>query len=375
MFLFSLICVDMIFYPGVSIESYPFHQKHINIADQTFTCYDHSKVIPLSKLNDHHRDCDDGSDELGTAEGPEDIPFFCKNTPYISQFVNRSQVGNGECICCDGSDEMFNPNVQCPNTCAELDKPRHLLLNKLKGVYYNGIKHKSIAESEGYRLFNRTQKTIHDYSDRINKLQKEIELIQENSTLMEMLPIAQQYPIIAKLWKLLFFIKNDDLTYSDVFNGAQGKINNLERKINNYNNSIQAIQSKYAIIKEHDLPIQFTPLVNVSFPWKEYNMLLFKEFFKGQTSIGKFKAFNEDSRTIFYEDGEYCPEINEGMKTIVNLECWNEGLLFEVVEKSKCLYEARVGTQEVCDAKDLMMLSNMTHKELIALKERNGFRK
>ena len=82
----------------------------------------------LGRIGDGYCDCDDGSDEWGSAacagrgveDGTAKALFECPQAGHRPTTVFTSRVGDGVCDCCDGFDEAANPNAQCVNTCAEL---------------------------------------------------------------------------------------------------------------------------------------------------------------------------------------------------------------------------------------------------------------
>ncbi len=82
----------------------------------TFACFDGSKSVPFTRVNDDYCDCADGSDEPGTSACASG-KFFCLNRGHESKRIHSSQVDDGVCDCCDGSDEASMP---CGNTCREL---------------------------------------------------------------------------------------------------------------------------------------------------------------------------------------------------------------------------------------------------------------
>lgn len=97
----------------------------------SFQCFDGSKTIPFSAVNDDICDCPDGSDEPGTpacstlrngvvARLPDGWLFQCTNKGFSEQKISHSYVNDGICDCCDGSDEL-NSGVSCPNRCAEVE--------------------------------------------------------------------------------------------------------------------------------------------------------------------------------------------------------------------------------------------------------------
>jgi protein kinase C substrate 80K-H len=97
---------------------------------ETFSCINgKGSGIPANFVNDDYCDCEDGSDEPGTAactylgdRFPAQLRFQCTNEGYDKQQLFHSRVNDGICDCCDGSDEFLTAEqggVSCPNTCAE----------------------------------------------------------------------------------------------------------------------------------------------------------------------------------------------------------------------------------------------------------------
>lgn len=371
--LFLLSVVDNYFL-GVPFKNYIHHSSHIDRTKELFTCYDNSSVIPLSKLNDHHRDCLDGSDELGTPEGPSDIPFYCENKPYIPIEINRSMVSDGVCDCCDGSDEYFNEKtIQCKNTCEELNKPRYLLLNEIKGIFFNGMTHRRVLLSGGNRLLNRSKEMIERYEQDIKETQDQIDYLLDVEKSAHEPSISERYPLLVRLWEKLFLI-DDKVTFGEVFDGIHGRVSNLRHHIENFQNKITNLRTKYSIITEHNLPVQFAPLLNVSFPYKEYDFRFLIEMFKGTTSLGKFSHYDEEHQIIFLDHGDICSETNEPFRTDVYLECWFEGMVFDVTEASPGYYKVQVGTQEVCDFPDIVRITQLTYDQLKEFARKHNYK-
>jgi hypothetical protein len=85
-----------------------------------YTCDGGATKLAKNQVNDDFCDCDDGSDEPGTAACATvaaKASFFCRNDGFASATVFASRVNDGVCDCCDGSDE-WKGGAACSNTCA-----------------------------------------------------------------------------------------------------------------------------------------------------------------------------------------------------------------------------------------------------------------
>eukprot|EP00041_Stephanoeca_diplocostata_P014987 m.283506 g.283506 ORF g.283506 m.283506 type:complete len:250 (-) comp19880_c0_seq9:966-1715(-) len=113
---------DHIDAPLMARGANPSQAAAFRIAQNTssFSCFDGSKIIPWSAVNDDYCDCpEDGSDEPGTAACQRGH-FFCPHEVVPEASVLPSyNVNDNFCDCCDGADEWAIGSVQCPNTCSE----------------------------------------------------------------------------------------------------------------------------------------------------------------------------------------------------------------------------------------------------------------
>ena len=127
--------------PGVSpAEETRYH-------GQVFVCEEGSTKLPSTAVNDDFCDCDDGSDEPGTAAcAQSDRWFYCPNEGGNARYVYPSRVGDGICDCCDGSDEWQRPN-SCRNVCAEQGRERKARLEQRRAEMQRGIEMRKAALS------------------------------------------------------------------------------------------------------------------------------------------------------------------------------------------------------------------------------------
>lgn len=117
---------------GVPLTKRPFYEE-----GKPFTCLDGTRTIPFNRVNDDYCDCQDGSDEPGTAACPNGH-FHCTNAGFRPAFIPSSRVNDGICDCCDTTDE-YNSGATCQNTCRELGRKERESLQKMAEIAMEGF--------------------------------------------------------------------------------------------------------------------------------------------------------------------------------------------------------------------------------------------
>ncbi|XP_072225166.1 glucosidase 2 subunit beta [Leuresthes tenuis] len=128
---------------GVPLSNRQFYEE-----GKPFTCLDGSRTIPFDRINDDYCDCQDGSDEPGTAACPNGS-FHCTNAGFRSGFIPSSRINDGICDCCDTTDE-YNSGAACQNTCRELGRKERESLRKMAEIAKEGflLKRQLIQEAK-----------------------------------------------------------------------------------------------------------------------------------------------------------------------------------------------------------------------------------
>lgn len=128
---------------GVPLSKRQFYEE-----GKPFTCLDNSRTIPFDRVNDDYCDCQDGSDEPGTAACPNGS-FHCTNAGFRPGFIPSSRINDGICDCCDTTDE-YNSGAACQNTCREMGRKERESLQKMAEIAKEGflLKQQLIQEAK-----------------------------------------------------------------------------------------------------------------------------------------------------------------------------------------------------------------------------------
>ncbi|GFS66198.1 glucosidase 2 subunit beta [Nephila pilipes] len=147
---------------GVSLPKKIFYDP-----SQQFYCLDGSGQFPFHFVNDDFCDCEDGSDEPGTAACRNGV-FNCLNHGHESVNLPSSRVNDGICDCCDSSDE-YRSSADCLNNCKELGEKA---LEAAKAVREKFLKGEEIR-NEYIKLGKEKKDEYRTLLKELNKQEKE----------------------------------------------------------------------------------------------------------------------------------------------------------------------------------------------------------
>lgn len=156
------------------------YNASIDTKTNTFKCFDGLKSIDLSKFNNNYPDCSDASDEPGTSANFHD-KFYCQNSESLPIIIDRWSVGDGICDCCDGSDEFFNPKIQCPNTCPAEGKARNKIITKITTIYNSALPIRQNMTEKGETIFEESKSQIEKLEEELSSLTEIKEKIEQEA--------------------------------------------------------------------------------------------------------------------------------------------------------------------------------------------------
>ncbi|CAJ1379296.1 unnamed protein product [Effrenium voratum] len=146
-----------------------------------FVCVEGSATLPASAVNDDFCDCEDGSDEPGTAAcaGATDRWFYCPNSGGTARYIYISRVGDGICDCCDGSDEWLRPDSGCRDVCKEQGRARKVRLEQRRAEMQKGILMREAALESMRAEVEEWRKTVAELDANAAPLSKEMLELEE----------------------------------------------------------------------------------------------------------------------------------------------------------------------------------------------------
>lgn len=341
---------------GAHPSLWPLYEASIDESKGTFRCFDGSRTISLTQLNDNYGDCDDLSDEPGTGLN-HSATFYCRNEFGKPQEIPFWSVGDGICDCLDGSDEFFNSRVNCPNECLKIEQIRINTVTRLKSLYTTRY-----GTCENYRkkasdLATKAAKKISEGQARLMKLKHEREQIRSNELLKR--PFPRDPPALKgwvkslyQFWRFTFRVPRWETC---VFKSLADKrthendlrIRETRGQMHHYN--------EVAVFRE-GMDKAYAVLAGKEFSAGDWKIRFLKSIWRGDEEIGMFLEEGIENGMHVYGD--------EGKRVECLLQCGPKDELVRVNETGENQWEAMFASPMFCNEEQAKKLDNMTYEEV-----------
>ncbi|XP_037648083.1 glucosidase 2 subunit beta [Sebastes umbrosus] len=197
---------------GVPLSKRQFYEE-----GKPFTCLDGSRTIPFDRVNDDYCDCQDGSDEPGTAACPNGS-FHCTNAGFRPGFIPSSRINDGICDCCDTTDE-YNSGAACQNTCREMGRKEKESLQKMAEIAKEGFLLKQQLIQDAKKGLEDKKAKHADVQVSRKDLEKRVEALRTEKETVEM-PEREAKERHLKAWedqKAVIQMEKDKAKMAEVF--------------------------------------------------------------------------------------------------------------------------------------------------------------
>lgn len=94
-----------------------------------------------------------------------------------SQKISIEQIGDNQCDCCDGSDEIFNKTLYCPYTC---NSYQNIDTAKLKKIYEKSIFYKKKIYEDSRKESDKILGRYKEYKDKLEEMKQNISDIKKS---------------------------------------------------------------------------------------------------------------------------------------------------------------------------------------------------
>uniref|UniRef100_A0A667YAJ1 Glucosidase 2 subunit beta n=1 Tax=Myripristis murdjan TaxID=586833 RepID=A0A667YAJ1_9TELE len=402
---FWSVCVDSRKIRGISLSYKRFYRER-----KSFLCIDGSKMIPFEQVNDDYCDCEDGSDEPGTAACPGGR-FYCSNLGFRPHYIPSSRVNDGICDCCDASDE-YNSHAHCQNSCRNLGQRERADVEGQMRTLDEGLRLKQQLIEEGVLLWREKQAQLRDLQQVAEDLQIKLEEHRrrkheadrlkeqtlkagdrghrhQNRTVTSIFQILDSNKdgriTVNEVQAKVAFIQDEERSLSEdeaVIKGTYGvpasladedpNIEAAERDAVREDTDLKKVEEAYETVNmeisdlrnkltiDYGTDREFLFLNSQCYQLKVYeytytlcpfNQVTQKSAVGTEVSLGKWGTWagtpeNQYSR-MRYESGEPCWQ-GPTRNTMVTLTCGTETALRSVKEPSKCQYIVDFQTPVAC---------------------------
>uniref|UniRef100_A0A8D3CAI7 Glucosidase 2 subunit beta n=1 Tax=Scophthalmus maximus TaxID=52904 RepID=A0A8D3CAI7_SCOMX len=366
---------------GVPLSKRQFYEE-----GKPFTCLDGSHSIPFDRVNDDYCDCQDGSDEPGTAACPNGS-FHCTNAGFRPAFIPSSRINDGICDCCDTTDE-YNSGAACQNTCREMGHKERESLQKMAEIAKEGFVLKQQLIQEAKRGIEDKKAKLVDVQVVKKDLEEKVEALRTVKETAEQ-PEKEAKERHLKAWedqKALIRMEKDKARMAVVFleldddaDGFQCFLKFVKYKETGYILDLLLVCRNL----EKEISFDFGPNAEFAYFYSQcyelstseyiyrlcpFNRVSQKPKYGGsETNLGTWGKWAGPEENVYsmmkYEHGTGCWQ-GPNRSTTVKLTCGKETVVTSTSEPSRCEYLMEFTSPAICGEPPSRDSEPRDHEEL-----------
>uniref|UniRef100_A0A669BAX6 Glucosidase 2 subunit beta n=1 Tax=Oreochromis niloticus TaxID=8128 RepID=A0A669BAX6_ORENI len=382
-----LVCLLLKLFSAVEVQrprGVPLSKRQFYEEGKPFTCLDGSRTIPFDRVNDDYCDCQDGSDEPGTAACPNGS-FHCTNAGFRPTFIPSSRINDGICDCCDTTDE-YNSGATCQNTCRELGRKERESLQKMAEIAKEGFLLKQQLIHEANRGLEDKKAKLGDVQGSKKDLEAKVEALRTVKEAAEQ-PEREAKERHLKAWEGKLSFKS--ISPSTVCNEHDITGSLVSFKLNiKYCLSLIVLLFNFGFgicfrNLEKEISFDFGPSSEFAYLYSQcyelttseyiyrlcpFNRVTQKPKFGGsETNLGSWGKWAGPEDSIYsvmkYEHGTGCWQ-GPSRSTTVKLTCGKETVVTSTSEPSRCEYLMEFTCPAICQEPPNLEISSHEHQEL-----------